>query len=336
MDPSIWKALSSLKSLRALRHDAQYFPASKGGNSHPRFFKGEFPNLEILSHSGKATHLFKLASPEFLTCVTLTLRRLESPEEIGRCIHVIASRCPQLRNFTLHHAESMVLGMEHIRPLLSHRDLRLLRLIMPHNLSDKDIKQIALAFPNLTDLRLCPSPLYGIIPSPTLTLRALLPLARHSAVLKNLTIHIDTFAPLSDHASDKASPPFRFASLVELNFGISQLAAEGIFEVVLFLGGICARSTTISATYFNCADLHYGKPSRAIVERAGLASFEWQTLDEKLAMLKTFMHMQSQDPGERAEEAVEEYKDVKQGIIVDSEVAESLAVDFTSAGEVVH
>ncbi|KAI0773036.1 hypothetical protein BD413DRAFT_492071 [Trametes elegans] len=98
------------------------------------------------------------------------------------------------------------------------------------NLSDDDMEEFASCWPSLESLQLNPEP----VPEsggPTLSLRALLPFARHCANLRHLALHVDAREP--PELSRLASSVPRFRRLETLAVGLSAIAKAE--PVTLFL-----------------------------------------------------------------------------------------------------
>lgn len=286
-EPTVWKALSSLKTLHTLYNASLYDSSSVDSIPQPHFFDGGFPKLDYLILSldhATITTLFSTAAPESLTAVRLSLCGVESVDDVVHCIAAVVSHCPKLLSFTLHHTATSVISLDHIRPLLSCRDLFTLRLVMPHDFSDNDVEKIALALPNLISLFLVPSPFQENYGDPTMTLKALLPLARRLKFLKHLALYMKTTDPPSDPVSD-GYEPIKFTALNNLNFSFSRISSDDAFSTVLYLGDLCPDTTFVSSVLFRTDGLHHGSHSIANKERHEAASSEWDAVNNKLAIL---------------------------------------------------
>lgn len=289
-NPIVWEALSTKESIRILCHGTRYPSVwPEDAVPRPRFGEGRFVNLTTITialHYDQIITLFSASTPKSLAVITLTMYGLTCVADVGDCILVVASNCVDLERVTLQHAFAHQIDLSHIQPLFAHHDLYVLRLAMPLDLSDADVEKIALAFPWLEDLYLHPSP-FGTEPhTPTLTLKALVSVARHAMYLERLTLYMDTSIVPTDAISGGYAY-IQFDSLTDLNFGLSGIETTlDIFDVVLYLGDICAEGISIfSRLDDEIEDLQYGDPPLLITQLHEDAASTWQMIDEKFAAL---------------------------------------------------
>lgn len=286
--PLVWNALSTLKRLRTLDHDFSYKNTTIQKVHQPKFFNQTFPMLLTLSlnlHHRTLTTLFSSPTPQSLTHVMLLLRQVETAEEIALCLKAVATNCPQLEHLRVHHSSPSPINLDHILSLEFLQRLTCLELIMAHSFSDDDAEILSRAFPNLVQLYLGPSPKLENIDPPTMTIRALLPFARNCLVLKNLSIYVRTSNPPTNPTRDDYRD-VRFKSLENLNFTASQVSAGDAFEVVVFLGDICAEETLIHSELIDETHLFHGDPPSTVVERYQTASSEWKDVHRHLTVVR--------------------------------------------------
>lgn len=227
----------------------------------PAFANDAFPALRSLSFGAQvanATQLL-LSSPFPSRLIELHLKSVvtATPESLRELFMVIRDRCISLVELSVDYIiapDSPLLfppppldqrpSLECFRPLFYARSLRVFELRWDYalNLTDDDIDEFARNWPSLESLQLNAEP----VPEangPGLTLRALLPFARHCPNIRHLGLHIDatTVPSLHRHPHHQDLPPFR--RLQTLAVGLSAIARAE--PVTLFLSQILPLSCTV-------------------------------------------------------------------------------------------
>ncbi|KAI0350796.1 hypothetical protein OH77DRAFT_1498896 [Trametes cingulata] len=131
------------------------------------------------------------------------------------------------------------------RPLFSARSVRVFELRWDYalNLSDEDVEEFASSWPSLESLQLHPEP----VPEPDgprLSLRALIPFARHCPNLRYLALHIDASQPPELPHLPCPSGIVPFSRLETLAVGLS--AITKIEPVTLFLSQLLPLGCPVS------------------------------------------------------------------------------------------
>lgn len=247
--PPLWAALSDLPNLRLLLCEFQAPGTRDQAIPGPTFpFTGfaSLCRLELFITLSKAIDLFSSSIPESLHAVDLCIIDVHNALDVERYITVAASACHRLTRFKLSYTAECPIDIAHVQPLLSHHELEILELAMPLHFFDEDVRQIALAFPNLIHLCLRPFECQvGSAPFTTeFTLGALLPLAKYCAALVCLDIYFTTFTP-PPKPNQAGYTTTTFKSLQQLGTWMSSVPERKSLAVALFLESICPSTTDV-------------------------------------------------------------------------------------------
>ncbi|OCH87176.1 hypothetical protein OBBRIDRAFT_796441 [Obba rivulosa] len=230
--------------------DLQYFA--------PRLEEGSFPALYDLSlslHLSDMTRLLKSNfAPTNLTSLYVHALTASDQATVVEFFAVVAENCKMLTHLYL---DAMVLigkmdlpltpqtderlTFDALRPLLSCTKLKTFDLRWPTlvHLSQENVEEIAVSWPDIEVLVLNSEPIpHPHADPPTLTLRALLPLAQHCPKLTELGFHMDaSTADLDvwDMSPTPSAQPFK--ALKKLYVGLSAIHEAG--PVALFLSQLC-------------------------------------------------------------------------------------------------
>lgn len=257
----IAECVSRLENLGAL--EFQYLEAQGCGDSddtavfRPALTEGAFPSLwdlSITSSFADATSFIDMPfAPTNLTMLYIDSQLLETPEDVHRALATIADNCQLLKSLALislvdpnrisegQPPKDECINVNTLQPLLRCPNLTSLELVhqYPLDLQQEDIEKIAAKWPSLETLLLNNEPAY--LQQSSLTLKALLPFARHCPNLRHLGLFIHASTadlPTSYHPDPSSTyqyPPFK--KLRRLSMGVSVIANDG--PVVLFLSQIC-------------------------------------------------------------------------------------------------
>lgn len=221
-----------------------------------RIREGAFPALGDLNISAHLPDLTRFVTnphaPANLTSLYAHLPSLVPPTTVREYLGAVGENCKLLTKLYLDlfipsatgrlsppQAYAEPLSWADIRPVLSCKQLRTFELTWtsPIVITQGDVEELASSWPSLQVLVLncLPNPIVRLAP-PTLTLRALIPLAAHCPGLEVLGLDIDTnTAGLAHNAS--VPPPQPFQKLATLCFGLSPIVDTG--AVALFLSQLC-------------------------------------------------------------------------------------------------
>ncbi|TFK35690.1 hypothetical protein BDQ12DRAFT_611416 [Crucibulum laeve] len=230
----------------------------------PNFVEGAFPALWDLSMTIRfkdaARFLDVPFAPTNLTVLYLDSEEIETPQNIYTILKTVSENCVLLKALTLvslrdpdpdsEEQEQRRITMDDLRPLLRCPNLTSLELVhqYPLDIYQDDVASLAASWPSLENLLLNNEPV--TMNKSTLTLRALLPFARHCPKLHSLGLFIDASAEIlpSEYIPDSVSvltqhPPFE--SLRKLSMGVSIIEEAG--PVALSLSHIVPLSCKIDS-----------------------------------------------------------------------------------------
>ncbi|KAG6867656.1 hypothetical protein C0993_012675 [Termitomyces sp. T159_Od127] len=261
----------------------------------PKLTEGSFPSLFDLSMTitlADATNFLTIPfSPPNLTIMYLDSPVTETPITLSAFLNTIPEACPLLKSLTVASASHSDLDftsapekedcitIDTLRPLLKCPNLTSFEIDhhYPLRLESSDIEEIATSWPGAETLVLNIQPAY--LDNSNLTLRALLPFARHCPKLQMLGLFMNattTDLPTADHASAYQLPAFR--SLRCLSVGVSLIQEEG--AVALFLSQICPPHCGIEmgVTWENAV-------SQDVVDKLEPRLKKWEKVEELLPLL---------------------------------------------------
>jgi hypothetical protein len=211
----------------------------------PSLAEGAFPSLHhlaIMTSFSNVTEFLKFPFfPSNLTVLRITSLSSEEPSEVHELSVAVAGNCRLLTTFCL---SSMLYSggnleepptLNTLRPLLSCSKMTTFEIVhrLQLSLQLEDIEEIASKWPSLDTLILNNNPVLPLPRESQLTLRSLLPFARHCPRLQHLGLFLD--ASTIDIPS--AHELQFFQRLKCLSMGSSSLVEEG--RVALFLSRIC-------------------------------------------------------------------------------------------------
>ncbi|KAJ6577212.1 hypothetical protein B0H19DRAFT_932930 [Mycena capillaripes] len=277
----------------------------------PLLKMGAFPSLCDLSLTcgiEDCTSLMKQTSaPTNLTALYVDSRLMESPATVHEILELLANNCQLLESLgivTLINVADPpptladVLSTERIsyatlQPLQKFPNLTIFEIIhqYPLDLKLEDLEQLARSWPSLRKLILNNEPV--VSDDCPLTLKALIPFAKHCPELEQLGLFINaSTADLPSTYEVELPPSYRskpFAKLRRLSTGVSLIADAG--AVALFLSQICPLNTHLECgiTWDIELDEETGFYS-AIVDRCT----KWAKAAELLPLL-TKLRMEERD-----------------------------------------
>ncbi|KAJ7475723.1 hypothetical protein FB451DRAFT_1173730 [Mycena latifolia] len=242
----------------------QYMPEQGVGDPadtqvfRPNLKMGAFPSLWDLSLTVSLSDGIEFMrnsfAPTNLTALYLDSHLIESAAAVHELLSVLAETCQLLESLGVVTLISSVdlPSEEHItfstlRPLQNFPNLTIFELIHqnPLDLTLEDLDQLARSWPSLRKLILNNEP--AVSSHSTLTLKALLPFAKHCPELEQLGLFINaSTADLpSTYATDFTSlyRSMPFGKLQRLSMGVSLIEDEG--AVALFLSQLCPLGTHI-------------------------------------------------------------------------------------------
>ncbi|KAI0350798.1 hypothetical protein OH77DRAFT_1488555 [Trametes cingulata] len=235
-------------------------------NWFPTLHEDAFPSLNDLSASVHLPHMVRFLNGEFspshLTCLYVHLLYTVPPYQVQDFLEAVAQNCQQMTQLYLDFSgdssplvfrtslpDEDRITWNTLRPLLKLPKLIEFELHWdtPLALTHSDIEELALSLPTLELLILNSEPLPSLQPPP-LTLRALIPFARHCPKMRELSLYINASSSDLDEASRElyaCLPPTRFRSLRQLSFGLSRIADSE--AVALFLSQLCPLGCTVTS-----------------------------------------------------------------------------------------
>ncbi|CDO76232.1 hypothetical protein BN946_scf184644.g6 [Trametes cinnabarina] len=235
-------------------------------NWFPSLNEGAFPSLIDISVSVHLPHMVRFlksgSCPAHLQCLYVHVLYIVPPSQVREFLDAVVEHCPQLTQlhidfigepsplmFRTRLSEEDRIGWSTLRPLLNLTKLTQFNLNWdaPLSLTQDDIEELAASMSALEVLTLCPEPIPCPQASP-LTLRALIPFARHCHNMRELSLYLEASTTDLDDASRQLSaslPPIHFRRLQRLNFGLSPIPEPE--PVALFLSQLCPPGCEINA-----------------------------------------------------------------------------------------
>jgi len=243
--------LSLLSNLAEINHTYDEY---MGEILEPSLAEGAFPSLHhlaIITSFSNATEFLKFPFfPSNLAVLQIKSFHFEKSSEVHMLAVTIAENCRLLTNLCLWSFRNTkdILGeapitLDTLRPLLSCSKMTTFEIVhqMQLFLQLEDIEEIASKWPSLDTLILNITPVLHLPRESQLTLRSLLPFARHCLRLQHLGLVLN--------ASTIDIPAARelqfFQRLKCLSMGTSSLAEEG--PVAFFLSRICPIGCRVTA-----------------------------------------------------------------------------------------
>ncbi|KII84967.1 hypothetical protein PLICRDRAFT_117337 [Plicaturopsis crispa FD-325 SS-3] len=208
----------------------------------PVLSEGAFPSLWDLSLYASLDHVTRFFdqkfSPTNLTMLYVGSHVLETPASLCSFLNVIADNCQLLTVLYLEllschqppePAEDTSISFENLRPLLRCPNVTSFEITheYPLRVTQDQIEELAHKWPSLKRLSLISDPV--VLNPPSLTLRALLPFARHCPRLGHLGLYVQ--ASVLDIPEHEEIKPFQ--ALSQLALGLSDVADEGAVAMVL-------------------------------------------------------------------------------------------------------
>ncbi|KNZ81377.1 hypothetical protein J132_00962 [Termitomyces sp. J132] len=261
----------------------------------PKLTEVSFPSLFDFSTTIAFEDAIKFLtipfSPSNLTIIYLDSPTTETPTTLSALLNAIPEACPLLKSLTLTSAlfndmeltsapeKEDCVNIDTLRPLLKCPKLTSFEIEhhYPLHLELSDIEEIATSWPGVETLVLNPQPTY--LEDSNLTLRALLPFARHCSKLQRLGLFMDATTidfPAAESTSVYQLPTFR--SLHCLTVGVSLIQEDG--AVALFLSQICPLHCEIEkgVTWENPV-------SQELADKLELRLKKWEKVEELLPLL---------------------------------------------------
>ncbi|KAF5353101.1 hypothetical protein D9758_008702 [Tetrapyrgos nigripes] len=208
--------------------------------------------LVVSNYSGTVSFI-QSHSLHSLNTLSLETRFAEYSVSVRVLLKALASSCPNLAKTTLiscyamnvdalqdAYVDDRVVGFDDMRSILTCRKMSHFhfRHPLPVCLSDKDMEEIAMAWPDLEELELCPHPLVEIYPEDAPTVLSVFHLTHHCLKLHNLSLYLDT--RLSRTPPLPTSPVTKHADLKLLNVGVSEMEPEDAPGIAKLLGQLCS------------------------------------------------------------------------------------------------
>ena len=231
---------------------------------NPQIDKDAFPALFDLSLSGHLSDHTRFLtgnfSPANLTVLYTHVVWGEQPALVTRYLTAVAETCQNLTRLYLDYFGSPIahpddasedvsivqrrLCWQDLRPLLSCQKLVSfeMRWDSPLDITEDEVEEIATGWPLVETLLLNCEPMDVSCP-PTLTMRALLPLARHCENLAAVGLYMNPCTDLDNATLPMHVQPFK--GLKRLAVGLSPIYDTG--PVTFFLSQVCPLGTEIDA-----------------------------------------------------------------------------------------
>ncbi|KAG6849147.1 hypothetical protein H0H93_010936 [Arthromyces matolae] len=254
----IAETASQLSKLQTLEYQ-YYWYQGRGDPAdivdfRPALNEGSFPSLFDLSMTitfrDATNFLSRPFSPPNLTIMYIDSPSIETPSSVLAFLTAIPDACPLLKaltlasyidptvTFTSAPEKGDCITIDTLRPLLKCPNLTAFEIEHPYpiHLEPDDVEEIASSWPGVETLVLNTQTTY--IEQTNLTLRSLLPFARHCPKLRILGLFLNATTadfPAPDPDSAYQLPIFR--SLRQLSMGVSLIQEEG--AVALFLSQLC-------------------------------------------------------------------------------------------------
>lgn len=211
--PSIINPLSTMRSLRVLSSQQGRIDWVKAPSDfHAPLEAGSFPSLQSITFGSSLAHarLF-FTEPNFpsssLVSISLhvPLPHHTTPAHLRELLKTLAGSCPNLEHLEFYMTEIDDLRMTvqearkysvftfaDISPLHRLRKLKAfsIRYVHPIEIMDDQIESLAASLPYLEEFVLNAYPMFT--PEPSLTLRAIIPFARHCPNIRKLALYLRT------------------------------------------------------------------------------------------------------------------------------------------------
>ncbi|KAI0668069.1 hypothetical protein C8Q78DRAFT_1048133 [Trametes maxima] len=232
----------------------------------PALEEDTFPALNDLSISVHLPHMTRFLNAEYtpanLQCLYVHTLYTVPPYQVHDFFDAAAQNCPLLKQLYLDFSgdpspllfRTSLAGEDRItwntlRPLLKFSKLTDFELHWdtPLALTQDDVEQLAMCMPAIEVLMLNSEPI-PTLETPPLTLRALIPFARHCPKIRELALYIDASANDLDAATHElrdALPSVRFRALRMLSVGLSRITVPE--PVAIFLSLLCPPECRIGA-----------------------------------------------------------------------------------------
>ncbi|KAG6808956.1 hypothetical protein H0H92_002243 [Tricholoma furcatifolium] len=335
------ESLSQLSNLQTI--DFQYFDYQGYGDSldisnfEPVLSEGCFTSLWELSLTISFDDAVKFLTipffPSNLTILFIDSPSIEDPTAVQALTSAVPDVCPLLKELTLISfvephmpfnsppKKEECINIDAFRPLFKCPNLTSFELEhhYPLHLDLADVEEIATSWPAIEVLSLNTQPVYA--EHTNLTLRALLPFARHCPKLQRLGMFLHatiTDFPTADQASVYQLPPFR--ALHTLSMGVSPIEEEG--SVALFLSQICPLDCVIEkGVTWNDRDLAPDDILDTVYERFG----KWKKVEELLPLL-TKLRIEERERAQLLKKEVQDLR-IRTEILMDKFALSGAPVD---------
>ncbi|OJT05423.1 hypothetical protein TRAPUB_3739 [Trametes pubescens] len=281
-------------------------------NWFPTLQEDAFPSLNDLSVSVHLPHMVRFLNAEFspahLTCLYVHLLYIVPPYQVQEFLEAATQNCQELTRLYLDFAgdpspllfrtslpDEDRISWNTLRPLLKLSKLVEFELHWdsPVAITQTDLEELASSLPALELLELNSEPLPTPQP-PALTLRALIPFARHCPKMRELNLYVNASSADLEDASRElhaSLPPIQFRSLTKLSFGLSHIASPE--PVALFLSELCPLGCTVGAGVswpqgINAMEAQTLEDAAVLVEMWAEASkwyTRWAEVDNMLPLL---------------------------------------------------
>lgn len=338
--------LSRLENLGIVEY--QYYASQGRGDPidtvifNPSLSEGAFPSLWDLSMTANFVDVTRFINkpfaPKSITMLYIGSQTLETPADIFSLLSAIAANFQLLKSLGLvstinpsiiptdlaQPPKADGIGIDTLKPLFQCSDLHALELIhqYPLDLQQEDMELIATKWPLLETLLLNNEPVYSN--QSNLTLRALLPFARHCPKLRELGLFIHaTTADLpstSSFGSSSSDDRLPFRSLRRLSVGISIISEEG--PVALFLSHICPLGCKLEIGVTWDEWISVGEETEEAVERR---CGKWNKVAELLPLL-TRLRMEEREKARLLQNEVEDLR-LRTGLLMNKATMQQDAGD---------
>jgi hypothetical protein len=243
----------------------------------PSLDEGAFSSLWDLSLCSRFLDVTRLLAGSFapsnITMLYIDSPISETPSSIHDLLSNISENCQLLKNLTLVPTVEISafteqpqpedqLNFETLRPILMCPNLTSFEIIhkYPIILRLEDVEELASKWPSLETLVLNNEP--ASMHEPSLTLRALLPLARHCPLLRQLGLFLNATAVGLPLIGEELVP---FKQLTQLSMGVSRVVETE--PVALFLSRMCPLGCALNSGVTWDADYSEGRLGLEIGQR---------------------------------------------------------------------
>ena len=257
----VLESLSKLPQLGTVQFE--YYESGEMGDPDdvvpfaPQLDSGAFPALWDLSFSSTlhqaASFLRANHAPTNLTVLYVHVIDPTTPAELSHFLSAVAENCHLLTELYIHQTKLPAYNEEDItpvgdaptweslKPILDCPNLVTFELFWdrPLRLTQENIEELASKWPSLEQLTLDCDPFFPQEES-TLTLAALVPLARHCPNLRELGIYVSAGG---EDLETLPSPITPFKNLRILNFGLSRVVDTE--STVVFLSQLCPQDCEV-------------------------------------------------------------------------------------------